>query len=224
MIIASAMWLFSLTIIGDGVSPAAELDKLREQIARDMQSVERKLRESDAGDGTRNLQSQILSNLDKLLKRLKNPPPQSSESQPMGGSSPMSQSSSSKPQPGGTQHQQQTQSMSRRERREAQRREQQRERTGRQPMGRPEQNQSITAKDPMADGNSMPTSREPARSGPPETIADVVKDIWGHLPETLRQEVDQYYREQFMPRYRDLLQQYYLRLAETERRPGDRKP
>ena len=40
---------------------------------------------------------------------------------------------------------------------------------------------------------------------------------------TLRQEVDHYYRDQFMPRYRDLLQQYYSRLAERERnRGGDR--
>jgi hypothetical protein len=54
-------------------------------------------------------------------------------------------------------------------------------------------------------------------------MSDVVKDIWGHLPETLRQEVDHYYRDQFMPRYRDLLQQYYSRLAERERtRGGDR--
>ena len=64
----------------------------------------------------------------------------------------------------------------------------------------------------------------PARNGPPDSLGDFAKDIWGHLPDTLRQEVDHYYREQFMPRYRDLLQQYYLRLAETERRPREMKP
>jgi hypothetical protein len=48
-------------------------------------------------------------------------------------------------------------------------------------------------------------------------MADVAKDIWGHLPETLRQEVDHYYRDRFMPRYRDLLQEYYSRLAERDR-------
>ena len=29
--------------------------------------------------------------------------------------------------------------------------------------------------------------------------------------------LDHYYRDQFMPRYRELLQQYYSRLAERER-------
>jgi hypothetical protein len=32
--------------------------------------------------------------------------------------------------------------------------------------------------------------------------------------------VDHYYRDQFMPRYRELLQQYYSRLAERERNRG----
>ena len=62
------------------------------------------------------------------------------------------------------------------------------------------------------------------RKGSPESLADFAKDFWGQLPDTMRQEVDHYFREQFMPRYRDLLQQYYLRLAETERRPKEMKP
>ena len=64
-------------------------------------------------------------------------------------------------------------------------------------------------------------NQEPLRAtGRPEGMPDVVKDVWGHLPESLRQEVDHYYRDRFMPRYRELLQQYYSRLAEKNRRPG----
>ena len=48
-------------------------------------------------------------------------------------------------------------------------------------------------------------------------IADLYKDIWGHLPETLRQEMNQYSREQFMPKYNDLLKQYYATIAEKGR-------
>jgi len=58
----------------------------------------------------------------------------------------------------------------------------------------------------------------PSASGRPERFSDVARDVWGHLPETMRQEVDHYYRDRFMPRYRELLQQYYNRLAETERK------
>ena len=52
-------------------------------------------------------------------------------------------------------------------------------------------------------------------------IADVYKDIWGHLPETLRQEMNQYSREQFMAKYNELLKQYYATIAEKGRRKGD---
>jgi hypothetical protein len=49
-------------------------------------------------------------------------------------------------------------------------------------------------------------------------MADIYKDIWGHLPETLRQEMEQYSREQFMAKYNDLLKQYYATIAEKGRK------
>lgn len=42
------------------------------------------------------------------------------------------------------------------------------------------------------------------------------KDVWGHLPEQLRQQVSQYYRQQFMPKYADLLRHYYSSLSRGE--------
>ena len=75
------------------VKPADELEKLREQIAQDMQAAEKKLKDSDAGRDTQQLQKQVLENLDKLLERAKNPPPPSE--------SPMSGSAQKDPQSGG---------------------------------------------------------------------------------------------------------------------------
>lgn len=45
----------------------------------------------------------------------------------------------------------------------------------------------------------------------------ITKQVWGHLPEGLRQRMNQYYREQFMPKYSDLLREYYSSLAEKEK-------
>jgi uncharacterized protein (TIGR03067 family) len=54
------------------------------------------------------------------------------------------------------------------------------------------------------------------------TIADLFKDIWGHLPQTKRMEMDAYSKERFMPKYDDLLRQYYRTIAEQGRkREGD---
>jgi hypothetical protein len=46
--------------------------------------------------------------------------------------------------------------------------------------------------------------------------AEVVKDVWGHLPDKLRQQATQFYREEFTARYSDLLRMYYSSLAEKK--------
>lgn len=51
---------------------------------------------------------------------------------------------------------------------------------------------------------------------------EVAKEVWGHLPDKVRQQVTQYYKEEFMPRYADLLKQYYASLATTP--PKGAKP
>jgi len=55
-------------------------------------------------------------------------------------------------------------------------------------------------------------------NGPTSKQADLFKDIWGHLPEQMRMEMDAYSRERYMAKYSDLLKQYYSRLAEKGRR------
>ena len=59
------------------------------------------------------------------------------------------------------------------------------------------------------------------RDGGPDKLADLYKDVWGHLPETLRAEMNAYAsREEFMAKYRDLLKQYYTTIAEKGQRKG----
>jgi hypothetical protein len=45
---------------------------------------------------------------------------------------------------------------------------------------------------------------------------EVVKDVWGHLPDKLRQQASQYYREEAIARYAELLKMYYASLAEKK--------
>ena len=52
---------------------------------------------------------------------------------------------------------------------------------------------------------------------------EVTKEVWGHLPDKLRQQVSQYYKEQFMPKYADLLKQYYSSLASQNPKPPELK-
>jgi hypothetical protein len=49
-------------------------------------------------------------------------------------------------------------------------------------------------------------------------LAEMYKDVWGHLPETMRAEMNAYSREQFMAKYNDLIKQYYSNVAEKSRK------
>lgn len=76
---------------------------------------------------------------------------------------------------------------------------------------------------PMGSGSGKPMGGNEAgnggKSAPPGLPNEdpFTKQVWGHLPEKLRQQALQSYREQFMPRYGEMLKQYYSTLAEREK-------
>jgi hypothetical protein len=52
-------------------------------------------------------------------------------------------------------------------------------------------------------------------------INDLVKELWGHLPERSREQMLQSFSDEFLPKYEREIEQYYLRLSEekSENRP-----
>jgi hypothetical protein len=100
------------------------------------------------------------------------------------------------------------------------RKQQQRDR--RRQQNASEQNQqSPSQANQQAQGRATLARGGNAKPGETSQLADLYKDIWGHLPETLRQEMNQYSREQFMAKYGDLLKQYYTTIAEKGRHKGE---
>ena len=77
----------------------------------------------------------------------------------------------------------------------------------------------VKPKDSKA-GGSMPDptgDKTPPPAGMLVPIEDdVVKDVWGHLPDKLRQQATQYYKQDIMPRYAELLKRYYSSMAEKK--------
>jgi hypothetical protein len=51
---------------------------------------------------------------------------------------------------------------------------------------------------------------------------DVAKDVWGHLPDRLRRQMTQYYKEDAMPKYAELLRLYFSSLSDKS--PGPMMP
>jgi hypothetical protein len=48
-------------------------------------------------------------------------------------------------------------------------------------------------------------------------VHDLVRRFWGHLPDKLRDEMQSSLSEQFLPKYEQLIEDYYRRLAEDRR-------
>lgn len=115
------------------------------------------------------------------------------------------------------------------------RRPRERKPRGDSPMGNPMANAGPGGKDPMP---ARPDAKEGPMGGDKndqggdkfgkaspkrenDKLADLYRDVWGHLPERMRQEMDLYYREQFMPRYTELLKRYYAALAEQKKKGAE---
>ncbi len=191
-----------------------EVQETINRLSKNFRTVETKLQKKDPGAGTQSVQKDILKDLDELIDQT-----QKQEEQMQ------------KEQKEQNQQQQQGQKKSGQSKRQrmmqAQRNRQQRNRTARRQQRPGQQNQLSRRQQgqmqdqPQGDGNPMGEKDAAKRAFSPK-VADLYKDIWGHLPETLRQEMTQYTREQFMPKYNELLKQYYATIAEKGRKQGDR--
>jgi hypothetical protein len=86
-------------------------------------------------------------------------------------------------------------------------------------------NQGSQGSNPMNMGGSggmNPGGGGTNAEGPPDRNADLYKDVWGHLPETIRAQMNAYAsREEYMAKHKDLIKQYYRIIAEQGREKKD---
>jgi hypothetical protein len=163
------------------------------RVAKNMRSSEDHLAKKDTGDGTRQIQRDILKDLDALIEATKRQQQQQQQQQNSPGAS------SSKSKRKQTAQGKRTQKDTAPSNKSASRKDQPRDQTANQ------------------NGNGGTTKTTEGMT----KLADLYKDVWGHLPETLRQEMDQYSREQFMAKYNELLKQYYATIAAKGHRKGE---
>lgn len=187
--------------------PEVDVAKTTERIVLDANEAGKRLSAKDPGGDTQRLQKDVLKNIDALIRKAQEPPPMGGNESSMGGGmskQPMGTGKEPSPTP--------TPSASRKERRDKNKSMA----NGGGPK-EPQPNPLSPRPDPKTSlGSAGPLLNKivPKGGGTMLRVPDIYKDIWGHLPEKMRQEMDLYFREQFMPRYSDLLRQYYSSLAE----------
>jgi hypothetical protein len=167
---------------GEDLGQSGESTDPLVRIGQQMRKVERRMAQHDASENTRQLQQEILANLDKLIEQARQQ-----------RNSP--QNSASKKQPGS----------------QRSKVKQAGEPAGQQPG------------DGSGETSNKPAPDSSERLGPDETrqvdmqqMRDLIKDVWGNLPERMREQMNQDAVEEFLPKYRLQIEAYFKRLAEEQ--------
>lgn len=93
---------------------------------------------------------------------------------------------------------------------------------GPQPQPQPQPGGMGQSQPKPAEGGNEPRAVKGGPMSDKLNPAELAKEIWGHLPESLRAEMNAYSNPQpFMPRYDDLIKKYYRAIAEKGRKKGD---
>jgi 23S rRNA pseudouridine2605 synthase len=219
---------------GKSAEPEEDEKELLQRVARNMRSVEEQLANRELGEPTRQKQRDILHDLDKLINRAQRPQDQDQQqgqdqSPSAGGQRDKQRSQARQGGPGGQRGSRGQ--MTRGQRRGGQRGSgRQTTRTGRgsrPSASRPGGSQpQARGGNPRGTPGGTPGNRGGAGAKGSERDkdpnADLYKEEWGHLPQTMRAEMNVYSNPQpFLPRYDDLIKKYYRTIAEQGRKKGD---
>ena len=70
-----------------------------------------------------------------------------------------------------------------------------------------------TEEEPKAPGSTRPDAQKKPFPSPRSDLQhreqEWIRNVWGHLPDTLRRQASEYYRQELIPKYSKLLEQYY---------------
>lgn len=205
-----------------------------ERIIKNSKDVGDKLAQTDTGTDTRKTQGQILSDIDALINRQENPPPPPPDQNQNPMSNPDNGSKKDKPMDGMGGTGMGDPPMPK-------------DGMGESPQGGRQPRMGDDKKEPGGSGSAgkhpdtgdadpktgasskggqqgkggMAGGNTKGKGAPKSALPfemDLSKDVWGHLPDKLRQQMSQYYKEDFTPKYAELLRLYYSSLSDKPRK------
>jgi hypothetical protein len=187
-----------------------ELKELVTRLHKNMQASEDRLGQKDPGDATREIQKDILKDLDELIKQSQSQPDEDAQGQ-----------EGSEEKDGQTQGQKNQRKSSSRKKGKSQKQDMAKG-GQKQPSGGQKSSPKQGSQQEANNGGKIPGDTTQGATGKDSKgnnrVSDLYKDLWGNYPERQRQDMDTYARERFMPRYEELLRQYYRTISEQGRK------
>lgn len=225
--------------------PQEEEKEVFQRVVKNVHDVDERLAKNDLGEGTRQTQRDILKDIESLIHRNENPPQSNDQGGGGGGSDDQNPMDNKDNQGGGGGGGQKSQSKqgSRGQKSQSgsggggQKSQGTAGNSGGNGKQKSQANRGGGSSGTQPGGGSASNGQKPGgRNGKNgngggggdkgeramNKNADLYKDIWGHLPETLRAQMDAYSNPQpFLPKYDELIKRYYRTIAEQGRRKGE---
>lgn len=204
--------------------PADGTPEKMDRAVKGMRAAGNKLGEGLTADETVKIQKQVIKDLEDIINELENPPPQDQNNQGGGGGGSSSGGGGGKG--GGGSGRSQGRSGS-----SASQRQRQQQRSGAQRGSRGQKSKSQSGADQQqqgeqSEGASDSSKEQQEKRRAAEEAARKKKlemDVWGHLPPHLREELLNTYGDRMLPKYEQLVKQFYEALstaAETRKNPS----
>lgn len=188
----------------DGKS--ADVDEL-DRTVKAMRQVGRKLDEGDTSDETRDLQTAILDDIDALIEKLKNPPPQQQSKPNQKPPQDRTQNPQQQPQNPGEKPNSQPKTS-----------------PGQQPQSKPGSEQTGSGggrtsqkNENKEAGESTEDARQKAQARATALARRraLINEFWGHLRPSVREKLLNVGSEKMLPHYEELIRRYYESLTDT---------
>lgn len=179
--------------LGEGEDLGEELDPLHD-LGRRMKTVRGLLEGQNTSDKTQRMQREIVQDIDRLIEQARK---QCACRKPSAGSSSLAKNSppSGKGTPDKPSARPDETASSRSP-------------AGQSAVGQPQVSQSRPATEPTDPADAQ------RADGAGDELTRMLKDVWGHLPARVREQMQNASREQSLSKYDRLIEQYYRRLAE----------
>jgi hypothetical protein len=212
------------------VTPQEEEKEVLQRVVQNVHRVGERLAKNDLGEATQQTQRDILKDLESLIQRNENPPPsgggggggggsqQNQNNNKNNGNAQSGARTNNNKNNGNAQSGTRTSAGSQPRVQQQQRggnKSDSQQRTGKERLGKEKGNSRNGINGNNGGGGDKD---DQARKN-----ADLDKHgVWGHLPQSLRAQMDAYSNPQpFMPKYDDLIKRYYRTISEQGRRKGE---